>query len=299
MTKKQKLSKAEINETIFKGIALVSGIFLLALTYNLLLYPNNLVVGGMSGIGIILEEVFGIKSTVFIYISTFVLLIISFIFLGKEMTSNTVIGSLLYPLFITFSSPIANYIHGIADINEYLVIISMAAIFYGVSNGIIYKLGYSTGGGDVIMQLLSKYLNIPSAVANFIYSFIIIFFTGIVFGISAFIYAIIILVVSNLIINKIIVGISNSKVFFICTKKCDELKKIIREEYGSGFTILDSKSPMHHAKGEVLMVVVPSRKYYPFRNRILELDEDAFFIINDCYEVNGGMRISTIPFIGM
>ena len=291
------MEKTNIRHVVFKGISFVFGVFLLAMCYNVLLLPNNLVVGGMSGLAIVLQTLFGRNATVFIYISSIVLLIISYLTLGKEITSNTLIGSLLYPLMISITSPIANFIVDRMDIAEMLVLVCLAGFFYGVSHGIIYKMGYTTGGGDVIMQLLSKYAKMTSGKANFIYSLIIILLSGYVFGLSSLIYSIIILVVGNMLVDKIMVGISNSKVFFINTEKLTELKEVIHNEFESGFTILPTKSSIFHKKGEVIMVVVPNRSYYSFKNRILDIDPKAFFIINDCYEVGGGKRKHNIPFL--
>lgn len=281
---------------VFRGVSFVFGVFLLAMGYNLLLLPNNLVVGGMSGLSIMLNHIFGIDPRLFIYISSFALLVVSFIFLGKQTTYNTAIGSILYPVMITLTEPIARFILNRSDVTEIVVVVTLAGITYGVSNGIIYKMGFTTGGSDVLMQLMSKYMKISSTKANFICSFVLIMMSAVVFGISTLIYAIIILVISNIIIDKIIVGISNSKVFFISTKKLDEMKKMIHLEYESGLTDIPTKSTMFHKKGELLMVVIPNREYYNFKNRILEIDPQAFYIINDCYEVTGGKRHSNIPF---
>ena len=81
-----------------------------------------------------------------------------------------------------------------------------------------------------------------------------------------------------------------SKVFFIYTKKLKELKEIINKEYDSGITVLETKQEFLHKKGEILMVAVSNLDCYKLRTRILELDPDAFFVINDCYEVNGGKK---------
>jgi len=282
---------------IYKGLSFVFGVFLLAVNYNLFLLPNNLVVGGMSGLAIVFQQWFNWNATAFIYLSSIVLLLISYVFLGKETTANTVIGSLLYPLMISITSPICNCILDNVQLSDYLLIIILAGLTFGTANGIIYKMGYTTGGGDVIMQLLSKYLKITNGRANFMYSFVIIMLSGFTFGIQAMIYAIIILSIANILVDKIIVGISNSKVFFICTDKIKEIKALIVEEFASGFTILPSKSSFDNKKKEVLMVVVPNRGYHAFKNRILEIDPKAFFIINDCYEVEGGKRKSNLPFL--
>lgn len=291
------MSTRQVEYTVFKGTAFVFGVFLLAMTYNILLVPNNFVVGGMSGVSIVFKELFGWNGPLFIYISHFILLVLSYFFLGKEVTSNTFIGSALYPLMISITSPISEFILERMDINETVVLVCLAGFFYGLANGIIYKMGFTTGGGDVIMQLVSKYCNMTIARANFIYSFAIIAICGFVFGISSLIYAVIILVVSNIIIDKIIVGISNSKVFFICTDNLKEVKKIIQDEYESGYTTLTTKSEFLRKRGELIMVVVPNRDYYSFKNRILEVDPNAFFIINDCYEVGGGKRKHYLPFL--
>lgn len=83
-------------KVVFQGVIFVVGLVMLALCYNILLLPNNLVVGGMSGLSIVLQEVFGWDARTFVYISTFVLLIVSYIFLGKEVTSHTFVGSILF-----------------------------------------------------------------------------------------------------------------------------------------------------------------------------------------------------------
>ena len=291
------MSNSRVEHIVFKGVAFVFGVFLLALNYNFLLVPNNFVVGGMSGLSIVFKEMFGWNAPAFVYISHSLLLILSYFFLGKETTSNTIIGSLLYPLMISITAPISDFFLAKMDLNETVVLVCLAGFFYGIANGIIYKMGFTTGGGDVIMQLVSKYCNLTIAKANFIYSFIIIVLSGCVFGISALIYAVIILVVSNIIIDKIIIGISNSKVFFICTEKQKEIKEVIHNEFESGYTILTTKSEFLKKRGELIMVVVPNRAYYSFKNRILEIDPDAFFIINDCYEVGGGKRKHYLPFL--
>ena len=285
-----------MKKEIFNTLVFFFGVVLLALTYNLFLMPHNLVVGGMSGLAVIFNELFGWNSTAFIYISSFLLLIVSFVFLGKKETSNTVVGSLLYPLMISVTAPIAKYILLKSDLTEYIVIVCLASCTYGISNGLIYKTGYTTGGGDVIMQLLSKYCNISTSNANFLYSILIISLSGLVFGISSFIYSLIILIVSNLLINKIIIGISNSKVFFICTNNSKEVKSLIKDDYHSSYTILNSKSGLFKKDNDVIMVVIPNRVYHAFKSQILQIDPTAFFIINDCYEFKGGVRQENIPY---
>ena len=102
----KKLSRDK-KDLIITGLSFVLGTFGLALCYNLFFMPNKLVVGGMTGLGIVIEHLTGFSSQAFIYISSAFLLIISYFCLGKEETKRIFLGTFLYPLFITFTKPIA------------------------------------------------------------------------------------------------------------------------------------------------------------------------------------------------
>lgn len=283
------MSKEDI-KTLVTGVTFVFGIFLLAMCYHLFLLPNEFITGGTNGLAIIFNKLFNIDPTVFLYISRIVLLIISFICLGYKKTLPTVLGSLLYPIMVTITEPIALALLKYINTSQVLISVVITGFLYGASSALIYKSGFTTGGGDVIMKLIKKYAKVSTSVANFSYSFIILLMGAFVFGFESFIYSIIILLISNHFIDKITLGVSLSKVFFIYTNKLSEVKKVITEEYDSGVTILQSKQEFLHKKGEILMVAVSNLDCYRLRNRILELDPNAFFVINDCYEVNGGKK---------
>lgn len=292
------MKKANNNtkDTIITGVTFVLGVFLLALCYNLFLLPNDLVVSGMTGIGIALEKLIHLNATVFIYASSFILLIVSYIFLGVEKTKKTAIGSILYPLMITFTTPIAEFINNHFPLNDMLLLLIFTIVLYGFSNGLVYKYGYTTGGNDVLMQLLNKYFKISESKAVTIVNIIVIFFGALTFGYIKGFYSLIILLVSTTFMDKVMFGIADSKLFYIFTKEEKKVKKAILEELESGFTILPTKGGYSHSKGTMIMCVVPNRDYYLFKERILEIDPQAFFIIDNCYEVNGGVKRSNYPF---
>lgn len=295
-SKKIILSK-DTKELLLTGLSFVFGTFCLALCYNLFFVPNDIVVGGTSGLAIILEDVFSINSQVFIYATSIILLIVSFIFLGKEETERTVIGSLLYPLFVTFTAPMAEILLKYLAFEEILVTVSLAAILYGFSNGIIYKFGYTTGGSDVIMRLLCKYFHFSEGTSSIIFNIAIIFLGALTFGFDMGVYAIIILVVSSMIVDKIIIGMSNSKKFMIYTRESRKVKKLIEEVFMTGFTIFPTVGGYSHIRGAMIMCVIRNRDVNLFKSKILEIDPTAFFVISDCYEVQGGVKRSNLPFI--
>lgn len=283
-------------DIIYRGFAFVFGIFLIAMCYNIFFLPNDFVVGGASGLGIIVEGITGFNSKIFIYIFDIILILCSFIFLGKVETKNTIIGSLLYPLFITFTTPIANVVGGLFNFEEILVKVIMAAIFYGLGTGIIYKCRFNTGGLDVLVKIVNKYFHVPEGKALLILNGFLVICGGFVFGIDKVIYTIMIIAISSQIVDKILIGISDSKMFLIYTRKLKEVNEII-SEFNNGFTLLPTKGGYSHKNGTLIMCVFNTRDYLKFKERILEVDPSAFFVINDCYEVNGGVKRSNLPFL--
>lgn len=287
----------DTKELIITGFSFVFGTFFLALCYNLFFAPRNIVVGGVSGLGIILQKLFNINADLFIYLSSFFLLIVCYLFLGKEETKKVVIGTFLYPLFITFTAPMANFLLNYIEFKEILVTVMLAGLLYGFSNGLVYKYGYSTGGSDVIVKIIRKYLHISEGKGVLICNLFIIIAGGLVFGIDNAVYAIIILVIESILVDKIIIGISDSKKFMIYTKEAHKIKKIIESEFYTGYTIFPTVGGYSHIRGVMIMCVISNRDVNLFKDRILETDAHAFFVISDCYEVQGGVKRSNLPFI--
>lgn len=280
---------------IYKMISLIVGTFLLALNYNLFLLPNNLVIGGTSGISIVFKNI--IDPTVFIYVATFLLLIVSFIFLGYDDTKKTIVGSLLYPLFVTVTKPLAAILIPKLVFEEFIVTVILTGLFYGVANGIIFKTGFTTGGTDVIIKILTKYLKIPEGKSSTYMNGIIILIGGFNFGLPRVVYALFVLFLSTYLIDKIMIGISDSKVFYIYTKNSKKIRDVILEELKTGYTILPTLGGYSHNNGELIMCVVNSSDYYLFKEIVLNIDPDAFMLVNDCYDVNGGVKKKNLPFI--
>lgn len=291
------LSNIDTKKAIIDGVSLVLGVFLYALCFNMFLIPNDLVVSGFSGVAIVAQRLFGWSASAFIYITNGILLIVSLIFLGWKMTKRNIVGSVMYPVMITASEPIAKFLNSYIMGDDFYLILLFAIIMYGVSSGLIYRTGFSTGGSDIIMQILNKYLKISESKAMIVANSLIIIASMLVFGFTKGVYSFIILICSTYFIDKLMFGLSDSKVFYIYTKKVRKVKKLILNDFQTGFTSIPSRGGYSRKRGFMIMCVVSNRDYYLFKQKILEIDPQAFIIINSCYEVNGGVKRKTLPFL--
>lgn len=282
---------------VFRGVLFVFSVFILAVCYNLFFLPNNLVIGGVSGLAIVIQEMFDIDATVFIYISTIVLVLLSFLLLGKDKTLNTIIGSLLYPIMITFTAPICACLLPYFTFDDVYIIAIISAILFGFGNGIVFRYGFSTGGTDIITSICTKFFKVSEGKSMWFSNILVILLGGYIFGLYLMLVNLMILYVSTLVLDKVMFDISNSKVFYVFTREEKKVIDVILNEFKTGFTIMPTKGGYSHDDGTIIMAVLPNREYFYFKNRILDIDEKAFFIICDCYESFGGYKKEYLPFM--
>lgn len=273
---------------LLRTLYMIIGVFLLALNYNLFFVEYNLVTGGVSGLAIVFHDWLGWNDKIFIYVANALLLLLSYFTLGRNKTKKSLVGSILYPIMITFTLPLSRLLAPYFRFDDFIITLLFTSIIYGFANGLIYKTGYNTGGSDIIMHIMCKYLHMPEGRANFTSSVVIILFAGLVMGINKVMYAIIITYIFSIIVDRMIIGISKRKLFFIQSEKYAEIEKLIIDDLHLGVTILDGKGGYSNKTKKILMCVVPTNDYYYFKEVIRTIDKNAFFIINDCYDIEGG-----------
>ena len=266
------------------------GLVILAFNYNVFVYPNKFNVGGMTGVATILNYLCGLEPAYFIFGSSIFLVILSYFTLDKNITYNSVIGAIMYPLLLEFLKPFCAFISPYFVFSNIIITLIIAGALLGLGSGLVYKSGYTTGGSDIIMKILNKYQHLTDGNANLLMNTIIVLLGAIVFGVSSVIYSIIILIISTNIVDKILIGISSSKMFLVSSKKYKQIEDYVIDTMHTGVTILDATGGFLFQKRKILMVVVPTRMYNVFKEEILLLDKDAFIVVSDCYEVTGGQK---------
>lgn len=285
-----KTKKKEKNYLLKKKIkrygSFILGCLLVAISYNAFLASHDLVPGGISGLAIILNHLFGINNALFVFLVGIFLLVISHFLLGKEKTKYSVLGTIIFPIFLELTVGITK----IFTINESQLLLAslFGGVIYGVGLGMILKAGFTTGGTDIINQILSKYLKISMGKAILITDGIIVTTSAIVFGPIHLMYSVLVLYILSIMSDRIILGISDSKAFFIVTEQDDLVKDYVLSELGHGATIFKAKGGLNKENQNVLLCVLPTKDYYKLRAGINAIDKDTFFVATDAYEVYGG-----------
>lgn len=242
-------------------VTFVIGILLVAISYNIFITKCNIVYG-MGGVGLIMHKLFSIDASLVILLGNIVLIFLNLLFLGKENTKNTIFGSLLYPLFIKLTEPL-----GLIDLGnmETILIAICGSLVTGFGLGLVFKAGYTTGGTDILNQIVSKYGKMSVGKAMYFTDSIIILASIVAFDFPTIVYSILNLYIVGLITDKVVLGISGSKAFYIITEHETEVKKFIIQNLSHGVTILEARGGYTGNLEKVIMCIIPTKEYYLFK----------------------------------
>lgn len=271
----------DTKEKILEYIYVIVGAAIVAVGFNVFLLPNQVASGGVSGISTILNGLFGWNAGIVQYAFNIPLFIAGVIFLGKKFGVKSFIGTITLPFIVILTANWEPW-----TLNPLLGAI-FGGIFVGVGIGIVFKGNASTGGTDLLAQIMTKYIGITLGTSVLIIDGIIAVSAAVVFDLEKGLYAIIGLYVTTKTIDVIQLGFSQTKMVYIITEKSDEIRDRIYEEVDRGITKIPAIGGYTGHDRPVLLVVVHQTEFTKLKQIIKNVDPTAFVIVSDAYEVLG------------
>lgn len=265
------------------------GIIVMSLGFYYFVLPANLVVGGVTGLGLVLSTSFkAIPISAFVLVLNIALLILGLIFLGKKIFIRSIYGSLLFPAVLFLMETFLPLV----DIKDDLFLAStFGGVLLGIGFGLVIKYGGTSGGTDIPIKILNKKLNIPISTALYGIDGIIIIVGVFVFysqhGINAGLYALITMYISGKFADLVIVGSNSKKAVQIITDSPDKIKAAIYEFVYRGVTEVKIKGGFSNVDKTMLVTVITRQEYYLIRNIIARIDENAFVYVTPATEIHG------------
>jgi len=288
MSKKFELSVSDIINNLEKknfgrNIFLFAvGMLISALAFNLFFEPYDVIPMGSSGLVLILSKFIDMDVSLISFIISLVILLIAFIFFGWEYSLKLIAVTILYPTFLKSTTLITRFID-LENTSLFLMMV-IGGSMLGLSSGLIRKSGYNPGGFSIFYDILYKYAHISIGTSGMIVNGILIVVSGFIFGMEKAVYAIIGLLVSSYIVDKVVIGISDNKVFYIVTNKPLEIREYIMDKLHYSVTVINARGGYTNKKRKMLMCVVPTIEYLKLKELVSALDPKVFFLIVDAYE---------------
>lgn len=261
----------------------LAGVLLSSFAFNLFYQRYNVVVSGSSGLSVLLSNfITRVDISVILLVINLICLMIGLIFFGWEYALKMLAITFLSPFFVKCTAYVTNFID-LEDTSMFLVMVVGGGLT-GYANGLIRNSGYSPGGFYSIYELMNRHLHISIGNANNIVNTILICLGGFFFGLEKAIYAIISLLIASYIVDRVTIGISDNKVFYIITDKPIEVKEYVNEKLNYDITLVNARGGYSNKKKKMLMSVVSTLDYVKLKEIVKEIDNKAFFLIVDAYE---------------
>lgn len=272
------------HKDLFKRYTLLAlGCLVVALAFNVFFKQYGIVCFGVSGLSIVLSE-FGVPNSLFILIVNIFLLIISYFTLGKKKTRNALVGSLIFPIFVALTEPLVPYIT-FNDV-EMLVIAIFGGVLSGIGYGLIYKTNFNTGGTDIICEIVSKYTKVSLGKAMWISDGLVVLSGLLVSSWEVVLYGFLVLYLISFMTDRVVLGISQSKAFYIVTDHQEEVRAFLLSITDGGVTLINARGGFSNQKETLLLGVVPTRQYFIVKEGLKQIDKNIFFLSCDAYEVS-------------
>ena len=273
------------------GWKITLGCAIFALGFDLFLEPNDLNVGGMSGLAMVARKLLGFGSIgVLTAMFNVPLFLLGAKKLGKKFLFGSLAGMLLSSLFIDLFA-------GIPKPGTEILLDSLyGGLFVGAGLGLVFLAGATTGGSDIAAKLLRRRFRSASlGKVMLVIDLAIITLTGIVFqDLSKTLYSALPLAVSSLVMDQLLYGLDHSTVALIISERYEQVSKAIEVRLDRGATVLDGSGSYTGKPRPVLMSAVRQRELPEVKAIVREIDPDAFVILLPAHQVLGeGFRRTT------
>lgn len=268
-----------------KSYAVITlGSLLYALAYNIFYAPNLVAMGGLTGLGQVLNAlipVLPVGTTVFV-------MNVPLFFLGWKFIGGHLLVSSLYAMtFSSFAIDVMDMIYQFPPMDTMLAAIFGGALL-GAGIGLVFSKGATTGGTDLIARLLKlKFAWLPMGTLVLIPDFIVIVLAAVAFGkVESALYGLVSLFITSKVMDMVLYGLDSSKVAYIISDSCKAITDAVMA-MDRGATILHGEGAYSGDEKKVLMVAFKQKEIVPLKEKVNEIDPHAFLIVCDAHDVLG------------
>ena len=259
---------------------IVFAIILMSLGVNMFLGPYNIAAGGLTGLSIILEDLWNLDRAIIILVGNIFVIALTFIFLGKEIFLNTVIGAGLLPVFI-------GIIPHVKLVNDAMLSMIIGSVLFGVAVSVLYSNKASSGGTAVPPLIFKKYFKLNTSIGLFITDGVVVLFSLFVFSFDSFFYAIASIFITSVTMTYIESGINKKKLVYIISDMAARITDDILHEVGRGVTVVPVIGAHEQTERRMLMVTLDNKDYRQLVSVVNKHDEKAFMITDTVSDVHG------------
>ena len=246
--------------------------------------PNDLITGGTTGIALILEHYFGLPIGLSVAIFNIVMFILAILILGKSFALTALISTFYFPWILSQFQKV-QFIQNMTD--DFLLGSIFAGLMLGLGVGLVIRAGASTGGMDIPPLILNKEFGLPVSIGLYVFDFTILIIQMSFRDKERILYGILLVLIYSTLVDKVLLMGKTQMQVKIISDHYEEINKVIQEKLDRGSTFFKTESGYLRKDSFAIMTVVSSRELPKLNELVLEIDKQAFIVINQVNEVMG------------
>lgn len=284
----------DISKNIKKGgiyvaavdiLIILAGTLVYALAIVVFIRPLNMPLGGVTGIALVLNYLWGLPVGTMVIIANIPLFLLSVRYLGRQFLAYTLIATVV-------SSVLLDVLDGVSFLPRYGGEEIMGALYggllMGAGLGTIFSRGATAGGSDILSKLIGARTDFSLGRINLVLNAVVIIFAAIIYkSMEAALYAMVIQYVSSVTIDGILTGMDNSSTALIITHDPDGISAEVLSKMKRGVTMLSGKGMYTHSPRATLLCVVRSHEVTSLKKLVMKQDPEAFVVMLSTREVLG------------
>ncbi len=265
------------------GTIILGNVFV-AFAVSTLVLENQLISGGVTGLGIVTNHYTGINISLIVGIINVLLFLLGLFFIGKKFALSTLISTFAFPVLLEFFNTNAIFHNYCQDT---LLAVVLAGCLVGIGVGLMIRSDASSGGMDIIAIILNRKLGIPVFIMVNVFDFIILCMQATFSNPTKILYSIVLVFVTSFMLNKTLTK-GSKMVQLVVISDCHEMiKKMIIEEADAGVTSLYSQKGFNETDTKTLLTIIPPVKLTKIKEQIKLIDPVAFMVVAMVDEVSG------------
>lgn len=248
-------------------------------------FANNFTFGGITGIAVLVAKFLPISASDFSFVVNILLLIIGWIVLGKSFAEKTAYSTILLSISLSLLERIYPMSHPLT--NEPLLELIFAILLPALGSAILFNIGASSGGTDVIAMILKKYTSIDIGKGLMTSDLIFTLAGFLVFNVKTGLYSLFGLIMRSALIDNFIESFNRSKYFHVVTSNATCICDFIQNDLQRGATIVNATGAFTGDDKYIILTVLSPSQAVKLRNFIKEQDPKAFLLVSNTSEIIG------------
>lgn len=271
---------------------MILGNAILAMGTAAFVVPNGLISGGVTGIGLILQRLFGLPVDIGVFVADGVLFLLGAAVMGKAFAATIILSTIVYPTFFSLFGKIP-FLTNLTD--DKLMAAIYAGLLMGAGIGLVIKVGGSTGGMDIPPIILHKLFGLSIPVMISAGDILLLLVQAFYSSTEQVLYGILVVMLTSIVIDKVLIMGQKQTQVMVISPEYERINQAIHQKIDRGSTLIHATSGLEKQEQKVVLSVISNRQLGDLNELILQIDPQAFVIANEVNEVKGrGFTLSKL-----